>query len=353
MKPKIWQRLLGMTWWSLLLACSSASVVNMNMMKPATLDLPGVKEIAIADFQGQDRSGSQIATLVQSMLMEVQHYGILERDKLRRVLEEQNLGMSGVVDDATAAQVGQLLGVDALVFGEVTTYEVEPDKRITRQVKERRGTGKFHWVEQKDRKTGKTKKVKKEIMEEVYVPKTHWVRKGTVAINFRVVDVETGRLLAAHSDSRSYDSDKERSFGSARENQASLKPEGQILADLSRNICREFTKMISPYEVTEQRVLEPGKGNILVGVKYAETGLWPEAMEAWEQAIRETPDEPAAYYNMGLAYELDGMLDDAEKMYQKAVSLKQKTLYMEAVARIRKIREEQDRLQKQLLEREK
>ena len=334
-----------------MLSCSSASVVHVDMMKPASLDLPGVKEIAIADFQGQERSGSQIATLVQSMLMDVRHYDILERDKLRSILDEQNLGMAGIVDDATAVEVGRLLGVDALVFGEVTRYEIEPDQKITRQVKERRGTGKFHWVEEKDRKTGKTKKVKKEIMEEVYVPKTHWVRKGTVAINFRVVDVETGRLLAAHSDSRSYDSDRGRNR--LVQNQASLKPGGEILSDLSTEICEHFTRMISPYRVTEQRILEPGKGKVQTGVKYAETGLWPEAVEQWKAAVRETPDDPAVYYNLGLAYELDGLLDEAEKLYQRAVQLKQKKRYMEAVARIRKTRDEQRRLEKQMKEREK
>ena len=335
------------------LSCSFPSVVSVRVEKPPAIPLPGIKEIAVADFQGPERSGSQIATLTQSMLMSAQYFDIMERDKLRRVLEEQNLGMSGVVDEATAAQVGKLLGVDALIFGEVTRYRVEPDKEVTKQVKVRVGTGKYEEVEEKDPKTGKVKKVKKEIMKEELVDKKHWVRQGTVAINFRVVDVETGRLLAAHSDSKSYDSEKDRTlFQIITDKRESLKPQGEILADLSNDICQRFSRMIAPYYVTEKRTIESGKESIKEGTKYAESGLWPEATEAWKRACVEMPQEPAAFYNLGLAYEVQGMLDDAEMAYQSAVRLKQKRLYMDAIARIRKSREEQEELKKLLEERE-
>lgn len=331
----------------LLLGCSSSSTVSMRILKPATIHMPGVKEIAIVDFEGPSRSGNQIATLIQSNLLTTQHFEILERDKLRRVLEEQNMSMAGIVDESTAAEVGKLLGVDALIFGEVATYEVEPDKKLTRKVKEKRGTGRYRTVEKKDKKTGKVKKVKEEIIEEVWIDREYWVRKGTVAINFRVVSVETGKLLAAHSDSKSYDSQNER--GSAwRTNQNSLKPEGEILADLSTNICNKFVTMIAPHYVTEKRIIEPGDKNIAVGRKYAESELWPEALEAWKKAAQEMPNEPAAFYNLGLALEVQGDLDRAEIAYQKAVQIKQKKLYMDAIARIRQTREEQAKLKEQL-----
>jgi hypothetical protein len=333
----------------ILLSCGVAPVVTVNVLKPASLHLPGIKKIAIADLQGPNRSGTQIATLAQSMIMQTGHFDVMERDKLRRVLEEQNLGMAGIVDASTAAEIGKLLGVQALIFGEVATYEIEPDKEITRMVKQRRGTGKYHDVEEKDKKTGKMKKVKKEITEEVWVPRKRWVRKGTVAINFRVVDVETGRLLAAHSDSKSYDSEKEKtSFLQRYSDKQNLKPEGEILADLSKAICEKFARMVAPYYSEESRKLESGKGSIKVGVKYATAGLWPEAIEAWKQAVLEMPEEPAAYYNLGLGMEIQGDLDRAEALYQAAIKLKQKDLYMKAVAHVRQAREEQKKLQEQL-----
>ena len=338
----------------LVITCSTVTQVPVQLLKPAAIYMPGVKKIAIADFQGQDRSGSQIATMIQSYLMQTQHFDIMERDKLNRILDEQNLGMSGIVDEASAARVGQLLGVDALIFGEVTKYEVPPDQRRVKKVKEKKHTGKYETVTEIDKKTGKKKKKRQEIVEDVWVEREYFVRSGTVAINFRVVSVENGKLLAAHSDSKSYDSEKEPQsfFASLTNEQKPLKPQGEILSDLSEAICKKFVRMIAPYYVTENRTIEPGEGSIEVGKNYATSGLWPEAIEAWTTAIREQPQIPAGYYDLGLAFEIQGDYDRAEASYKKALGLKQKKLYMDAVARIRQLKKEQEKLQQQLNERE-
>ena len=330
-----------------LLSCSPAPMVSVRIQKPAQMYLPDVKTIAIADFQGSNGSGSQIATLTQSMLMAAQYYDIMERDKLRLVLEEQNLGLSGIVDQATAVEVGKLLGVDALIFGEVATYKVEPDERGVEKVERKVGTGKYEVVEKKNIFTGKKYKAKEEIMKTVLVDQHYRIRRGTVAINFRAVGVETGQLLAAHSDSKSYNSGKvvEGSW-------ETLKPEGQILSDLSRDICQRFVQLIAPYYWTEKRIIEPGKGNTNVGAKYAQSGLWPEALESWKRAVVEMPKESAGFYNLGLAYEVQGDYDEAEQKYQSALGLKQKKLYMEALARVRKLKTEQKALEEQLRDRE-
>ena len=329
------------------LSCSVPPAVNVKVHKAAGIHLPGVKKVAIADFQGPERSGSQFATLFQQILLTTEYYEIIERDRLRSVLEEQNLGQTGVVNEETAVEIGKLLGVDALIFGEVATHDIEPDERGTEKVSTKVGTGKYEWVEEKNIFTGKTKKVKKEIMKTTLVDQHYRVRRGTVAVNFRVVGVEDGRLLAARSESQSYNSGK-----MIEGSKETLKPEGEILRDLSMQICEKFVRLISPYYQTEKRTIEPGKGSIGVGAKYAQAGLWPEAMEAWKKAVVELPNEPAARYNLGLGYEVQGMLDEAEHEYQIASSMKQKKLYMEALARIRAAKEEQERLRKQLEERE-
>lgn len=331
----------------LLLSCATTSTVNVQVMKPAEIHLSGVKKIAVVDFQGPERSGSQVATTLQSLLIQKQQYDLIERDRLAQVLEEQNLGMTGVVDEASAVQIGKVLGVDAMVFGEVTTYQVERDERGVEKVERQEGTGKYEIVEQKNIFTGKKYKVKKEIMKTVLVDQHYRIRRGSVAINFRVVNVENGQLLAVYSDSKSYDSGKV-----VEGSQKTLPPQGQILSDLSRQICNKFANMISIHELTQKLFLEPGKGNIDLGRKYAEAGLWPEAIEAWETAAKETPDEPSVFYNLGTAYEIDSEYELAEAMYKKAMILKQKKRYMEAIARVRKAREDQFKLEQQLMDNE-
>lgn len=325
--------------------CSPPAAVSLQIMKPAEINLPGIKKIAIVDFQGPERSGSQIATLLQSYLMQSDYFEIMERDQLKRILDEQNLGMSGVVDETSAVQVGRLLGVDAMLFGEATSYEVEPDERGTEKVEDKVGTGKYEEVDEKNIFTGKTRKVKKEIMKTVLVDRHYRIRRGTVAINFRVVSVESGVLLAVESESKSYNSGKviEGSYNT-------LKPQGEILSDLSKSICQKFARKIAPYYATEKRYIEPGKNEIGAGKKYAESGLWPEAKDAWMRAIQVMPNEPAGYYNLGVAYEMEGDLEEAEIYYKKALSVKQDKRYMDAVRRIRSAQEDQRKLEQQMMD---
>jgi len=327
----------------LILSCASTSRINVQVLKPADIHLTGVKKLEVVDFQGVDRSGSQIAAKLQSLLLQKQQYELVERDKLKQILEEQNLAMTGVVDEASAVEIGKVLGVDAMIFGEVTTYQVEPDERGTEKVEKKEGTGKYEWVEQKNIFTGKKKKVKKEIMKTVLVDQRYRIRRGTVAINFRVVHVTTGQLMAVHSDSKSYDSGKVVE-GSGKK----MKAKGQILSDLSLEIIKKFVRMISIHEMTQQLFVEPGKGNIDVGRKFAENGLWPEAFDAWQSAMKEFPNESAVYYNLGVFYEIDADYNQAETMYKKALAIKQKKRYMEAIARIRTAQRDQAKLEQQL-----
>lgn len=49
---------------------------------------------------------------------------VIERSRIDAVLQEQNLGTSGRVDANTAAQLGRILGVDAVILGSVTQFDV-------------------------------------------------------------------------------------------------------------------------------------------------------------------------------------------------------------------------------------
>jgi TolB-like protein len=47
-------------------------------------------------------------------------FKVIERALLEKILEEQKLGMSGIVDVSTAAEIGKGIGVDAVIVGSVT-----------------------------------------------------------------------------------------------------------------------------------------------------------------------------------------------------------------------------------------
>jgi tetratricopeptide (TPR) repeat protein len=59
---------------------------------------------------------------------------VVERDNLQRLLNEQKLGMSGVVDESTASQAGKVLGLDYVVMGRLIAYTKTGGEMTSRKV---------------------------------------------------------------------------------------------------------------------------------------------------------------------------------------------------------------------------
>ena len=129
------------------------------------------RRIGIADFQnktkyGEARLGTSASDILITELAKSGKFILVERDKLDAVMNEQKLGMSGAIDASTAARMGRILGLNAIVTGAITEFG------STTQ-------GSEYLLAQSKRQ----------------------VVKATVDI--RVVDAETGQILYADSGSGS------------------------------------------------------------------------------------------------------------------------------------------------------
>ena len=82
-------------------------------------------KIAVLDFtlQGQgfetEDMGAIVAEWFITAFVKAGRFDVVERGLINKILEEQKLSMSGVVDDTTASQIGKLLGVEAIISGSV------------------------------------------------------------------------------------------------------------------------------------------------------------------------------------------------------------------------------------------
>lgn len=324
-------------------ACSSTKV-PVQVMKPARVDLKGIHRVAVMKFDGPQQAGKLVVSMLNSKLLNSHYFDVLEREKLQDIMREYQLSMAGVVNPDQAKQIGQLLGVDGIITGEIPAYSVE-DESGKERVKESVWTGKY----EKDSKGNFVytkdifgKKHKKKIYREQFVTHYYKIRRGTVTVTFRVIDVASGAILTAKTYTKNYTSPK------VRDGHGSLKSRDSILMDLTNSIVNEFVMDIAPHNVTLRRTILGGPGPIDAGKKMAQNNLWPEATKLWEQSVKMFPDKPEAFYDLGLAYEVQGRLDDAEKLYQKAVQLKPKKLYMRALSEIRKAKQERLKLEEQL-----
>lgn len=110
--------------WLIVLMCllisGCATVPEMAIMsfKP-NYDFSYIKRVAVLPFGSRETVSDYFATLVTS----VAKFDIVERGQLDKILEEQKLGLSGLLDDKTRRELGRLLGVDAIFVGSAETTE--------------------------------------------------------------------------------------------------------------------------------------------------------------------------------------------------------------------------------------
>ncbi len=95
-------------------------------------------KIAVLDFQQQGEGfasedmGAMVAEWFITALVKEGRFDVVERGMLNKILEEQKLAMTGMVDPSTATELGRLLGVKVIISGSVIRLEeiIEINARI-------------------------------------------------------------------------------------------------------------------------------------------------------------------------------------------------------------------------------
>jgi len=96
------------------------------------------KRVALLDFDyatvhrwwsGDWDVGKGIADIVVTSLVKDGTYSVIERKKLDAILEEQNFSNSDRANATTAAKIGKVLGVNAIIVGSITQFGFE-DKSL-------------------------------------------------------------------------------------------------------------------------------------------------------------------------------------------------------------------------------
>ena len=63
------------------------------------------------------------------------------------------------------------------------------------------------------------------------------------------------------------------------------------------------------------------KEQVEFGIQVAQRGLWKEAIYRWERATQLDPTYAAAFNNLAVAYEHEGLLAKAREAYEKALAI--------------------------------
>lgn len=95
-------------------------------------------KVAVLDFQLQGEGfetkdmGIIVAEWFITALVKAGRFEVIERGLIQKLLEEQKLSMSGIVDETTATKIGKFLGVKTIISGSVMQLQnvIEINARI-------------------------------------------------------------------------------------------------------------------------------------------------------------------------------------------------------------------------------
>jgi len=135
----------------------------------------GTVRTYVAQIFGSDQDvGKGISDMLVDKLLKDGKYRLIERSALDKILAEQNFSNSDRADATTAAKIGKVLGVDAIIIGSITQFG--RDDQHTNVGGGGYGLGRFG-------------------LGGVGTSKS----KAVVGITARIVNVNTGEILASES----------------------------------------------------------------------------------------------------------------------------------------------------------
>ncbi len=294
--------------------------------RPASVSMPGVKRIAVMTFHSPTgRFGTSVSSELQARLVANAggNFTIVDQTEVKKLLETQQSGQSGVFDESTVAATGKLLGADAIVFGSIDDDSKYEDQTVLTEVVKYRADNGMQYTEN--------------------CPTV--VRSAHLGVTFKVVKVETGEVVA--HDHKTYDM-KNSKVNDPNPSNPYVKPGTNAIAaalvtnpfageltsnevmqqQLAQRAAVDFSKTIMPYNET---VLVQWDTAVAPedALKMLQATLFTEAREIMEKSVPEMEKTPkisddkhklgGLYYDMGVAHELDSQLDEALDWYKKAI----------------------------------
>jgi curli biogenesis system outer membrane secretion channel CsgG len=99
-----------------------ARAENKRSVAVIDFDYATVQSGVSAIFGTNQDIGKGIADLLVEKLVKNGAFRVMERKSIQKILAEQNFSASDRVDPGSAAKIGRLLGVDAIVMGSITQF---------------------------------------------------------------------------------------------------------------------------------------------------------------------------------------------------------------------------------------
>jgi len=229
----------------------------------------GIKRLAIIPFEDNsgkggiygDLSGMIVDDVVTDVMTDksaMEFLELISRDQLERVMEEQKLGLTGLINEETAVELGKVLGVHEILTGKITQIIHIPEKTIRKNVKKKANVV----VRKEEYKDSKGKTKTRNIRGDVFANVTVHTKTagGKITGSYNIIDVTTAKLKKSEIFTGKYDfkyewatyTGDERALDSHSKKLASKSEirapvAEELIHNAAKNLSQSLTKALKSY----------------------------------------------------------------------------------------------------------
>ena len=309
--------------------------VQIRALEPAQIDrASSTKKISIAPFTNDSigLSNKIESNLVNRRINNKKYFTIVSRKDFNKIIDEQKIQNSGLIDISTAVEVGNLIGAEAIISGNVGRVT----SKDTRYYESR--------IRCYDRKCKDSVEYRVRCVKRVV----------GLSAEIRMVDVTKGDIIYADTMSEAS------VFKHCKDDSRALPSREVAAQQLAHEIAAEFTYKLSPhyryfrvvllekpdidYDEREEKLLE-------VSLQYIKQNRYDKAEKFLIDLIDSTHQKSyVPFYNLGVIKEAEGKYSEAEKYYKLADDLVIEPVdeISRAYMRIQILIEKNNKTQKQL-----
>ncbi len=300
---------------------SCAQKVKIKALEPAEVDrISETKKIAVLNFKN-DRVGlsRKIETQLSGFQIDNKKYfTIVSRTDIDTIIEEQKLQSSGLTGEDNSVKVGEIIGVQAIISGDVrgpTRQDSYFYRQRVRCVDNNCSKLKYYNVDCTKRVVG-------------------------LAAEMRVVDVSRGDIIFADRLS------KNRVFEHCDDDSRTLPSVSIVAQNMANALTEEFTYKLTPHyrEFYVALLEDPDldytseQENLLkFALEYIEQARYDKAEQLLTHLVDSTGGKSyVAFYNLGVIREVAGKYEEAKEYYEYADNLMVESVkeISEAIVRI-------------------
>ncbi|MDA3945132.1 MAG: hypothetical protein PF439_00420 [Helicobacteraceae bacterium] len=290
-----------------LLLNGCAQKVTVKTLEPAEINgVANTKNIAVTPFHNDDVNlADKVEASISNQHIDGKRYfNVINRTDLNKIITEQKIQNSGLIDESTAVEVGNMLGAQAIISGSVDQPGMHDDYYYVERTK-CKGKG-------DDRRCWKVKV-------------TCQKRTVDLSTQIRMINVSTASVIYADNIHR------QKQWNHCADDTNTLPSKQAALQGLANAIAHDFVYKLTPHyrnisvtlldepDVEYSDYQEKLLDNALL---YIEQSRYDKA----EQLLRKLIESTAAqsyvpFYDIGLIYEARGDFIEAQHYYKAADEL--------------------------------